>query len=96
MVRLPSLPCPQEGLGVFLLYEEVGKCADSATRSLTSYAPQNCIVPSYALVMVGGFAIPWCGGKLTVAPGHLVSDNGYYLPSRFWPTFECQPGPDLE
>lgn len=42
MVRLPSLPCPQEGLGVFLLYEEVGECVDSAARSPSSYAPQNC------------------------------------------------------
>lgn len=42
MVRLPSLPCPQEGLGVFLLYEEVGECVDSAARSPSSYAAQNC------------------------------------------------------
>lgn len=41
MVRQPSLPCPQEGLGVFPLYEEMGECADSAAKSPTSYASKT-------------------------------------------------------
>lgn len=46
VVKLPSFACPQEELGIFLVYEVVGDCADSAARSPTSHASPNYIVPS--------------------------------------------------